>query len=360
MHSSNLFKQILEETRHIWDRPETRPAVRTEFAAVIDCGTPALGWRVYASESEERRCYFRCKSRFCPSCGHRSMLQWLKEQEAALPDIPYSGMVFTMPSELWGIFRKNRHLLHDLPTLAADVIQRWISMKCRAKAHILVVPHTFGGDLKFHCHLHILVSSGGIEEATGHWVSSLRLDRIAIGRMWRYAVIAHLRRAVKVGVLSVPIGMNPIRPVLSSAHERHPRWVILWDNIVSKSHFLRYAARYIRRPPIAMWRILRIVDGEVKFVAKDTKNKRMACSRCTLDQFVRLLAAHVPERYDHGIRYFGLLAPQTKHRLEAGVLLSLGQSRKPRPRRLTWRELMKKSFGSDPMTDSAGAEMHWV
>jgi hypothetical protein len=44
MQDRYLLKQILEATRDIWDRPGTRPSVRKNFAAVIDCGTAALGW----------------------------------------------------------------------------------------------------------------------------------------------------------------------------------------------------------------------------------------------------------------------------------------------------------------------------
>jgi len=67
MPNLNLLKQILTATRTEWDRPGTRPAVRKGFAAVLDCGTAALGWELYASETQEKRCYHRCKSRFCPS-----------------------------------------------------------------------------------------------------------------------------------------------------------------------------------------------------------------------------------------------------------------------------------------------------
>lgn len=277
MQYRNLLKPILEATRNLWDRPETREPARRAFAAVIDCGTPALGWRVYASENEERRCYHRCRSRFCPSCGYRSTLDWLEGQEAALPDIPYSGIVFTMPRELWDVFQKNRHLLHDLPALGAGVIQQWIRMKYRANALIMVVPHTFGGDLKFYCHLHVLISTGGLDDATGRWIPKLHLNKNAVMKMWRHAVIEHLRGALKAGVLRSRLSVQETRRLLSTAYysERHPRWIILWDDIISKAHFLRYAARYVRRPPIAMWRILKVTDGKVQFVAKDTKNKKM-------------------------------------------------------------------------------------
>jgi hypothetical protein len=362
MQDRYLLKQILEATRDIWDRPGTRPSVRKNFAAVIDCGTAALGWELYASDTEERRCYHRCKSRFCPSCGYRATLQWLAEQEAALPDIPYSGIVFTMPSELWAIFRKNRHLLHDLPALGAAVIEQWINMKYGADVLIIVVQHTFGGDLKFNCHLHILLSAGGLQKSTGRWIPELHLNKDALMKMWRYAVVDHLRRAIKARVLEFELGLQDLHRLISTAYrsEKHPRWIIFIDKIVSKAHFLGYAARYVRRPPIAKWRILKVTDGQVEFVAKDTRNDTLVRTWCTLDRFVRLLAAHVPDHYRHAIRYFGLLAPRAKGQRDAGLFHLLGQQRRPRPQRLSWRESVKKYFRVDPMIDSFGQEMHWV
>jgi hypothetical protein len=358
----NLLKQILEATRDVWDQPGTRPAVRRNFAAVLDCGTAALGWELYASSTEEKRCYHRCKSRFCPSCGYRATLLWLEEQEASLPDIPYAGIVLTMPRELWAILRRNRHLLHDLPALGAGVIQQWARMKHGVSLLIMVVPHTFGGDLKFNTHLHILVSAGGLIESEGHWISQIVLPKGALMRMWRYAVITHLRSALKAGVLESDLSTQELQRLLSTAyeHERHPRWIIFVDEIVSKSHFLKYAARYVRRPPIASWRLLKVTDQEVEFVAKHTKGKRLVPTRCQLPKFIRLLAQHAPDHYRHAIRYFGLSAPQSRNQTSAAMFLLLGQTRRPRPERLSWRDALLKYFGVDPLIDSHGQAMHWI
>jgi hypothetical protein len=361
-NDSNLLKQILVATREIWDRPGTRPAVRKNFAALLDCGTPALGWELYASEKEERRCYHRCKSRFCPSCGYRATLLWLEEQAAALPDVLYSGIVFTMPRALWNIFKRNRHLLHDLPVLGAGVIKQWMKMKYGATPLILVVPHTFGGDLKFNTHLHTLVSAGGFQETSGCWIPDLPMNKKAIMRMWRYAVIHHLRLALAHAVLDSNLNVRDLQDLLSDAYENKTRdyWIIHVDRIVSKTHFLKYAARYVRRPPIAKWRILRVSDGEVEYVVKDTKRGVLATARCTLDRFVRLLAAHVPDNYRHAIRYFGILGPRARGQMYPALFLLLGQEQQPRPQRLSWRASLLKYFGVDPMIDSFGQEMHWV
>lgn len=329
---------------------------------VLDCGTPALGWNVYASANEERRCYHRCKSRFCPSCGYRATLQWLEEQAAILPDIPYSGIVLTMPRNLWGIFRRNRHLLHDLPVLGAEVLKQWAMMKFGAMPLILVVPHTFGGDLKFNTHLHILVSTGGFHEPSRSWVSDLSLNKTAIMRMWRYAIIHHLRRALSAGILTSDLSVRDLTLLLSEAYANKTRdyWIIHIDKIVSKMHFLKYAARYVRRPAIAKWRILEVAEGQVEYVAKDTRRGVLVTARCGLDRFVRLLAAHVTDTYRHSIRYFGLLAPRTIAQTRSALFLLWGQEAQRRPQRLSWRALRFNSFGSDPMLDSFGQEMHWV
>ena len=181
-------------------------------------------------------------------------------------------------------------------------------------------------------------------------------------RMWRFAVISHLRIALKAHVLRSDLSIQAFQDLLSGAYqsERHPRWIIFIDGIVSKAHFLRYAARYVRRPPIATWRLLKVTNKEVAFVAKDTKAGLLVTTRATLPQFVRLLAAHVPDNYRHGIRYFGLLSPRTKRSTGSAVIVLLGQTRRPRPARLSWRNSLLKYFGVDPLIDRQGNEMHWV
>jgi len=177
MHNREIIRQILEASRDLWDRPETRPAVRENFAKMLDCRTPALGVEVFSSGSEEKVFNHTCKSKACPSCGCRATLLWQREQWAALPDIPYAGLVFTMPSILWPIFQQNRQLLHDLPALGASVIQQFMKAKYGVRLMIVVVPHTFGGYLNFNCHLHILVSAGGLRESEGRWITHLNFNK---------------------------------------------------------------------------------------------------------------------------------------------------------------------------------------
>ena len=123
---------------------------------------------------------------------------------------------------------------------------------------------------------------------------------------------------------------------------------------------MRYAARYVRRPPIASWRLLGITDREVEFVAKDTKARQLVRMRCQLPEFARLLAQHVPDDHRKAIRYFGLLAPRAKGQTYDALFVLLGETKRPRPQRLSWRSSVLRYFGHDPLIDSRGQEMQWV
>ena len=221
----------------------------------------------------------------------------------------------------------------------------------------MVIPHTFGARLNFNSHLHILVSAGGLNDSGGGWTDRLYFDRNKLMHMWRFAVISFLRDALKAGVLISDLPPSNLKAVLA----REYRW---WsthvDYFQSKEHFLRYAGRYARRPPIAQHRFEEITDATVRFSLKDKRLKRRVSHECSPAEFVALLAEHVPDRYRHAVRYFGLLAPRSKRQTATGIFLMLGQQRRPRPRRLGWAYSVRRDFGSDPLIDSRGQRMHWV
>ncbi len=77
-------------------------------------------------------------------------------------------------------------------------------------------------------------------------------------------------------------------------------------------------------------------------------------------EFLSTLAHHVPDRYRHKVRYFGLLAPRVKCQTHDAVFALLGQERLGKPRRLWWAASLQKSFGIDPLVDRDGQRMRWT
>lgn len=157
--SPHPLKQILKATITDWDNNGTPQNVRETFWKIINCGTAALGAEVYESATERRIVYHTCKSRFCPSCGAWAATLWQEEFGAALPDMPYVEINFTMPPVFWPILQQNRHLLNDLPAVGAAAIEFWVKAKYGARVILMVVQQTYGGFLNFYPHLHTLVSA---------------------------------------------------------------------------------------------------------------------------------------------------------------------------------------------------------
>lgn len=358
MRLDDPIKQILIETRPIWDHDGTRPSVRESFNRTIECRTSALGWQTYASETEEMFVYHTCKARPCPSCGYRATLSWQRELWTQLPDVPYAGVVLTMPDVLWPIFKQNRHLLHDLPTLGAESIWQWMREKFEVRPIILVVQHTFGRHLDFKPHLHVLMSAGGLQESRGRWVRRLPLNPVAFMKLWRYGLITYLRLALNAGILKSDLSSRQLKQLFTTQYERD--WHVDLDEQVSKAQFLGYAARYIRRPPIAQHRFQEIDGPFVKFLTQDTKTKATVLDAIPKEQFVQILADHTPDKYQHAVRYYGLLSPRARGRALAVIFALLGQKRRPRPPRLSWAEMIIKYFGRDPLIDARGKPMHLI
>ena len=171
MKYHNPLSQILSRARPHWDHDQTRPSVRWALNRASQCRTPALGAEVYAPEHQERTFYHTCKSRPCSSCGDRATVQWQRERWAALPDVLYNGITFTMPDVLWPFFRDNPLLTRALPALAAKLIQARVNAKYGLRVGIIAILHTFNGRLEFNAHVHTLVTGGGLT-AFGHLGSS--------------------------------------------------------------------------------------------------------------------------------------------------------------------------------------------
>lgn len=358
MSREHPIKQILLETRAYWDHQGTPDRVRENFLRIIECGTIALGAEIYASETESKLVFHTCKSRFCTSCGQRATEAWQEDLEAILPDVPYIGITLTMPMEFRTILQQNRDLLQCVPAMGAEAIIQWAKARYGVRLLVLVVQQTFGGLLNFVPHLHVMVSAGGLMDSKSRWIHRLKFDEAELMRAWRFALIALLAEARERSVLRSRLSDEELLDMFATQYKRS--WNVFISRNGSKAYRLKHDGRYIRRPPIAEHRLTRVGNHEVEYLAKDTKTKQFVLKRYTNEEFVKVLMQHVPDRGRHAMRYFGLLSPRSKARLWVAIFVLLNQQQRPHPRRLSWRWLRIKTFGTDPLLDSLGRLMQRV
>lgn len=358
MRYHHPLQQILSRTSPYWSREEMPPAVRKVLGKALQCRTPELGAEVYASENQELILYHTCKSRACPSCGHRANVQWLRERWAALPDTLYKGITFTMPDLLWPFFRDNPRLAKALSALTAEITQARVRAKYGVRVGIIAILHTFNGELKFNSHVHTMVTAGGLHESSDAWVSSVYYDRDGLMEAWRKSVIALLRAALRAGQFRTELTASQMEDLL--IHLERCWWSIKIQSFEDKSYFLQYAGRYVRRPPIAQRRIIWIGERTVRFWYKDKKLRRRVYLKCSLEEFIDRWAQHIPEGYQHSVRSFGLFAPRALSHTSAAIFAILRQERRPRPKPRPWADSIKRDFGHDPRLDQKGKRMKWA
>ncbi len=118
--SDFTIKQIFQDHWHSFIKENNniiiRQVVFEEVNKIINCGNPDYGYALYVCEhcGKFLKVPFRCKSRFCNTCGVKYA------QDRALSMVQKSirckhrHIVFTMSDKLWNYFQKYRFLLNGL------------------------------------------------------------------------------------------------------------------------------------------------------------------------------------------------------------------------------------------------------
>ena len=143
-----------------------RPVVFKEVAKMLNCGNPDFGYATYYCEDCNKFLHvpFRCKSRFCNTCGVKYAMDRAFSISRKLIRCEHRHMVFTIPEQLRIYFLEDRTLLNGLFEAASTSITSWFYELNKGQNFtpgIMCTLHTFGRDLKWNPHIHILCSEGG-------------------------------------------------------------------------------------------------------------------------------------------------------------------------------------------------------
>jgi hypothetical protein len=349
---SGVLQQILADGRKHWDHENYDPNARRRFQEALQCKTPALGRRLYRSPTEEQEFANTCKSPACTSCGHAGMMHWRRQRWCALPEGSYCVITFTMPAQLWPLFAANPRLCKKIAEIAGRVILSYGRVHRGIELGVLPVLQTFNGKLDFNPHVHALVTASDLR-LSRFGKTSFFLDAKKLGRSWQKLVVTLLHEAL------VKDKSGSVQKVIDGAA------CSFWmpadvRRLFGKKHFLFYAGRYVRRPPIASRRIIRVANGRVHFWYKDKRSKTTKSLVYTLEEFTDRWSQQLPQRYQHSVRYFGLFAPRIWGLIAGTVFAVLGEKPRRRPNRLPWAAAIEKQYGRNPLLDEKGELMRFI
>ena len=244
------------------------PSQKRALEDIAACCTPAMGGKLHRCDDcqETFWSFHSCRNRACPKCHGRQTREWLEKREAELLPCDYFHAVATVPSELHGVFwREQKYMYGLLMKVSAEAVKEL----CAKKRHlgalpgILSVLHTWTGELRFHPHVHMLITGGGItpdgehfEPARGEFLVPVAVLSRKIAAKFRQAlekekphVFARIPKRVwhREWVSFVSVRVRHGARTGGVGEAAGGRWV-------TRGHFLPTQNCLSPRPVIAAWR----------------------------------------------------------------------------------------------------------
>ena len=307
------IKNILEEH---WDgflekyKNKIRPNVKKEIEKVLRCKDTRYGFIQLKCDNcnTTKKIGFTCKSRFCTSCGKIYTDNWINNMLGNLINVKHRHIVFTIPKELREFFGIDRQRLKILPKCAAKAVTSWmhsLNKKEEFTPGIVTVIHTFGRDLKWNPHVHMMVTEGGKGNIT-EWKHIRHISYESLRKRWQKILLDEITYMVG--------NTKEIRLLKNKLYKEKDKgfYVHAKTEIKSARTAAKYVGRYVGRPAIAESRILKY-DGE-NVIYKYTRHEdnKTIVEVVHVYEFIKKIIVHIPEKNFKMIRYFGIYSRRSK------------------------------------------------
>lgn len=330
-----------------------RPAIIKNVEKVIHCGNLSNGYALYSCDSCGHVKYvpFRCKSRFCNTCGSNYVNQRAQNITAKLIKCQHRHIVFTIPAELRNLFRINRLLLHHLFQAASSTLLSWFRKQNKSESYtpgIIATLHTFGRDLKWNPHIHIIVTEGAAGNFTV-WKPFKNIPFVMLRKKWQTTLLSLLHSKLGHSFYSLKTTLF---------HTYSKGFYVYARTDENSKHYdcVKYVVRYTGKPALAQSRILNYDGVNVTFYYdRHEDNKRIINTHSAID-FIKLLIVHIPDEQFKMVRYYGLYAKKHRHHKKLRYRISSMQKEFFNRHRF-WRHRILLAFGYDPLKCTCGSTL---
>lgn len=284
---------------------------RKAMADMTACRTPAMGGTTFWCRSchHYQYSYHSCGNRNCNKCGNERAQRWLEKTGKLLLPVEHFMVTVTLPGELRQMARSHQRLFYGLlMSCSAASLQTlgWDSSYVGGQMAMMGVLHTWGRDLSYHPHMHMIVAGGGLWPDEGLWLAA-RSDFLMPVKALSKIVAAKFRDGLKK---QAPQLYDRIDPSVW----RDP-WVVHCQPVGKGQAALKYLATYIFRPAISNGRLLSLENGIVSFRYQDSQTKQWKICRLKALEFLRRYLQHVLPRGFVKVRYYGLYGHRHRQRL---------------------------------------------
>ena len=276
---------------------------------IAACRTAYFGGHLQQCDHCARQvyAYHSCRNRHCPKCHGDQTARWLQQQEPRLLPGPYFLLTFTLPAELRSVAFAHQKIVYGLLLRCAAAALQKLALDPQylgGRLGALAVLHTWTRELRYHPHVHLLVTGGALSPDGQQWLPSKHaaflMPEGALALLFRAKLCAALKRA----------GFLPEVPRVVWRKQ----WVVNCKFAGQGRAVLHYLARYVFRVAISNSRLERFENGQVTFSYRDQQQLH----RVTLpaEEFIRRFLRHTLPRSFAKVRYYGLFSPAARTQLQ--------------------------------------------
>lgn len=289
---------------------------RRVLQLVADCGTGRLGtvsYRCAQCEAEGHpslhHTHASCGNRHCPNCQSANNGDWCAEQVKKLLPCDYFFVTFTVPQELRPFIRSHQNVCYRALFAAAAFALKTVLAKPKFCGADIIgftsVLHTFGRDMVYHPHIHVILPGGGLTK-DGQWkhtrpgfLAPVRL----LSKLFRMEFERLVRREIRVE--SLPPAADFRREFVCDVES-------VGDGVAT----LKYLSRYVFRTAITNDRMESLENGHVTFRYRRKGEHRDRRLRLPVLKFLHRFLQHVLPKGLHKVRHYGLLSRRSRTDLE--------------------------------------------
>ena len=322
-----------------------RKNVKSEIEKVLKCKDIKNGYIEFRCPecNISKKVGFTCKSRFCTSCGKVYTDRWVQNMLGNLINVRHRHIVFTIPEELRNFFAIDRQRLKILPKCAAQAVTSWMYTLNKSEEFtpgIVTVIHTFGRDLKWNPHVHMMVTEGGTGKKT-EWRDIRYFNYESLRKRWQKILLDEVARICN-NSKAIKKLKNQLYKEKNNGFYVHAKTEIKLAKIAAK-----YVGRYVRRPAIAESRILQYDGTYVTYKYTRHEDNKVVIEKVHVYEFIKKLIIHIPEKRFNMVRYFGIYSRRNKgsynfFKMIEDKILNLKKSLNK------WQYRILASFGVNP------------
>lgn len=249
--------------------------------------------------------------------------KWMDARREDVLEAPYFHVVFTVPKELNSLIYSNQQLLYDALYHSVSSTLNELSDDVKylgAKVGYICVLHTWGSEMNFHPHIHVILLGGGLT-VQNQWRDkgeNFFLPVKVLSRLFRGKYLDELKALWEDNKLQFHGGSAKYRnhyafkELINICYKKD--WIPHCKKTFNGAQsVINYLGKYTHRIAISNHRIIRMDEDTVTYYVKDYREAGK-WKELTIPgvEFIRRFLMHVPPKRFVRIRHYGLLCTRSK------------------------------------------------